>query len=145
MTINITELNENIDYIEYLQLLTHLTTINPESISHFNYLAQLNAIKNNPNHKIFIAICDSIVVGSATLLIENKFIHNLSSVGHIEDVVVHPDYRNKGIAKKILNHIHSVCDNLQCYKIILDCSKEYVNFYEKNGFTKNGIMMSIYL
>ena len=31
-----------------------------------------------------------------------------------------------------------------CYKVILDCKEELVDFYSKNGFNKNGNQMSKY-
>ena len=33
------------------------------------------------------------VVGSATLVVEHKFIHTAANRGRIEDVVVHPDHQ----------------------------------------------------
>ena len=52
----------------------------------------LKKIINDPDHIIHVAIDDSKIVGSTTLLIEQKFIHEGGLVGHIEDVVVRKDY-----------------------------------------------------
>ena len=41
-----------------------------------------------------------VVVASATLLLELKFIHNLAQIGHIEDVVVSGAYRGKNLGYK---------------------------------------------
>ena len=48
----------------------------------------LKSILDDSNHIIHIAELDGKIVGSTTLLIEQKFIHNGGLVGHIEDVVV---------------------------------------------------------
>ena len=48
----------------------------------------LKKIKQNPNHIIHVAIDNKKIVGSTTLFIEQKFIHDGGLVGHIEDVVV---------------------------------------------------------
>ena len=39
------------------------------------------------------------IIGSITALYERKMIHNGGIVCHIEDFVVHEDYRNQGIGK----------------------------------------------
>ncbi len=40
-----------------------------------------NKIKSNPNHLVFVVILDDKVVGSTTLLIEPKFIHQGAKLG----------------------------------------------------------------
>ena len=40
------------------------------------------------------------IVGTGTLLIERKVIHSCGLVGHIEDVVVHSDYRGLSLGKR---------------------------------------------
>ena len=45
-------------------------------------------INSNPDHIIAVAELDGKIVGTTTLLIESKFIHNGGIVGHIEDVVI---------------------------------------------------------
>ena len=50
---------------------------------------------------IFVAILDGKVVGSTTLLIEPKFIHNGGLVGHIEDVVVNKEFQGQKIGEEI--------------------------------------------
>jgi glucosamine-phosphate N-acetyltransferase len=50
-------------------------------------------IEDNPDHIIIVALIDEKVVGTATLLLEFKFIHNGGIVGHIEDVVVDKNYQ----------------------------------------------------
>jgi glucosamine-phosphate N-acetyltransferase len=42
------------------------------------------------------------VIGSATLLLEQKFIHNCAKRGRIEDVVVDDRYRGKQLGKNYL-------------------------------------------
>ena len=82
------------------------------------------------------------IVGSITVLIEEKLIHNYSKVAHIEDVVVDESMRGFGLGKKLLEIAESECDG--CYKIILDCSNENVKFYEKCGYEWKGNEMARY-
>ena len=47
--------------------------------------------------RTFVALIDGKVVGTASLLIEPKFIHDGGVTGHVEDVAVHPECQGRGI------------------------------------------------
>ena len=94
-------------------------------------------IKSNPEHIIIIAEIEGRVIGSTTLLIEPKFIHQGGVVGHIEDVVVDKKFQGKKIGEKIITHVLEIAKNHGCYKTILDCSDSVKPFYEKLGFKYN--------
>lgn len=94
-------------------------------------------INSNPEHIIAVAMIEGKVVGSTTLLIETKFIHNGGKVGHIEDVVVDKEYQRKGIGEKIIMYLLKYAKDQGCYKTILDCADEVKPFYEKLGFKHN--------
>lgn len=104
-----------------------------------------NEIIKDEKYNIVIAedIDTNQIVGSATLLIEQKFIHEGSKAGHIEDVVTRKGFEGKGIGKGIIEKIIEIAKEKQCYKIILDCDEKISKFYEKIGFEKRGIMMRI--
>ena len=91
-------------------------------------------IKSNSNHVIFVAILDGRVVGSTTLLIEPKFIHDGGLVGHIEDVVVNKEVQGQKIGEKLILASLDYAKNAGCYKTILDCMDDVKPFYEKLGF-----------
>lgn len=94
-------------------------------------------IKTNQNHFVYVAILDGKVVGSTSLIIEPKFIHNGGKVGHIEDVVVSKEYQGKGIGEMLMKSLLELAKNNNCYKTILDCSDEIKPFYEKIGFKRS--------
>ena len=94
-------------------------------------------IEDNPNHIIVVALIDEKVVGTATLLLEFKFIHNGGIVGHIEDVVVDKNYQGQKIGEKIIRYLLEVAKTKGCYKTILDCVDDVKPFYEKLGFRHN--------
>jgi glucosamine-phosphate N-acetyltransferase len=94
-------------------------------------------ISKNPDHVIYVAICNGKVIGATTLLIEQKFIHDGGKVGHIEDVVVKKEYQGKGVGKKIISALLKYAEKKGCYKTILDCSDDLVPFYEKIGFKRH--------
>jgi glucosamine-phosphate N-acetyltransferase len=89
---------------------------------------------------------DRRIVASASVFIEQKLIHNMGKVGHIEDVVVSSDFRGHGLGKRIVNTCLDYAKTQGCYKCILDCSEENVNFYKKcnNDFQVKGVEMALY-
>src|ERR1044071_6354798 len=141
----ITKLTEFDDYVTYCLLLAQLTKIDVTNITKEKFLNHLKLILSNPLHHIWIAKINDKIVGTATILIEPKIIHDLSYVGHIEDVVVDGSYRLKGIGKKLVDHLITVAKNSGCYKIILDCDDKNIEFYQKSGFKQKENQMVIYL
>jgi glucosamine-phosphate N-acetyltransferase len=96
----------------------------------------LKKIKQNTDHIIYVAIDNKKIVGSTTLLIEQKFIHDGGLVGHIEDVVVRKDYEGKGIGIKLVTSLLERAKEKNCYKTILDCKDDVKQFYERIGFKR---------
>ncbi|CAE8603916.1 unnamed protein product [Polarella glacialis] len=74
------------------------------------------------------------LVATATLIVEAKFVHGGSFVGHIEDVVVDDSHRRKGLAKSLMDAVAHEAQRLKCYKVILDCNETNVPVYEKCGY-----------
>ena len=91
-------------------------------------------INSNPNHIIAVAEVEGKIIGTTTLLIEPKFIHDGGLVGHIEDVVVDKNYQGQRIGEKIMKYLLEIAKNQGCYKTILDCTEDVKSFYEKLGF-----------
>ena len=103
----------------------------------------LQEIKSYPLYKIFVAVKndDAEIIGSITLLIEQKFIHDGGKSGHIEDVVTRKEYEGIGVGSALVSTALAFAREKNCYKVILDCSEKNVPFYEKIGFRKNEISM----
>jgi len=73
------------------------------------------------------------IMATSSILIESKFLHCGSKVGHIEDVVVCKESRGTGLGQKIVQHCIDYCRDAGCYKVILDCSNKNVPFYINCG------------
>ena len=116
-------------FLETLDFLRNASCLDKNKAKEY-----LNKIKQNPNHIIHVAIDDEKIVGSTTLFIEQKFIHDGGYVGHIEDVVVRKDYERKGIGIKLVTSMLERAKEKNCYKTILDCKDDVKKFYERMGF-----------
>jgi len=116
-------------FLESLDFLSKASNIDRDKAREI-----LKKINRDPDHIIHVAIDDNKIVGSTTLLIEQKFIHEGGLVGHIEDVVVRKDYEGKGVGIKLIRSLLTCAKEKNCYKTILDCKDDVKVFYEKIGF-----------
>ena len=98
-------------------------------------------IISDQNHIIHVAENNGKIIGSTTLLIEQKFIHNGGYVGHIEDVVVSKEFEGRGVGIKLVKSLLEIASVRNCYKTILDCKNELIPFYEKIGFKQESNQM----
>ena len=126
----------------YFDLLAQLTKVG-DNHTEEEFAEQVEIINQNKFHKIFVIECNDRIVGTLTCLVEPKFIRNMKGVCHIEDVVIDSQYRGKGFAGLLLRHAKQFVIRNNCYKIILDCSEDYLSFYEKNGYKRVGIQMEM--
>lgn len=118
--------------------LESLDSLKPAStLSEKKALDIFQKIENNPFQLVFVVIKNSQVVGSATLILEQKFIHDGKYVGHIEDVVINKNFQKSKIGSKLINTILKRAENEGCYKSVLDCLDEVAPFYEKLGFVRH--------
>ena len=123
-------------FLESLDNLRATSNLNKETAKEI-----LKKIIANPNHIIQIAEIDGKIVGSTTLLLEQKFIHEGGVVGHIEDVVVSKGFEGRGIGMKLVVSLLEKAKTENCYITILDCKDELIPFYERIGFKEESNQM----
>ena len=123
-------------FLESLDSLRNASDLNKDTAKEI-----LKKIIGNPDQIIHVAEVDGKVVGSTTLLIEQKFIHKGGKVGHIEDVVVSKEFEGRGIGIKLVTSLLEVAKAKNCYKTILDCKDELIPFYERIGFKQESNQM----
>ena len=123
-------------FLESLDNLRTVSNLNKETAKEI-----LKKIIANSDHIIKVAEIDGKIVGSTTLLIEQKFIHEGGKVGHIEDVVVSKEFEGRGIGMKLVVSLLEKAKMMNCYKTILDCKDELIPFYERIGFKKESNQM----
>ncbi|CAI2354412.1 unnamed protein product [Caenorhabditis sp. 36 PRJEB53466] len=119
----------------YLELLAQLTSVG--NLDKEAFEKQFEAMKKSvPNYHI-VVIEDRAtekVVGSATLVIEMKFIHEAGSRGRVEDVVVDKEKRGQKLGAVLLKTLVSLGKSLGVYKLSLECKPELLPFYSQFGF-----------
>jgi len=116
----------------FLESLDNLREVS--NLEHNSAKSILEGILENENHIVHVAELDGKIVGSTTLLIEQKFIHEGGFVGHIEDVVVKKEFEGQGIGMKLVLSLLDIANEKKCYKTILNCEDTLIPFYEKIGF-----------
>lgn len=134
MNIKILEQNDNInEYMECIQDLNNakipLSSI--EEIKH--------SIEYRPKNILTFILEneDKHILATATVIIEKKLRYKMLCC-HIEDVAVHPNHRNKGYGKKIVEFCINLAEHNGCYKVKLNCSDNVCEFYSKLGFESHG-------
>ena len=99
---------------------------------------------------IFVAKLDGLIVGTASVLIEDKINRGtnpangrLYTVAHIEEVVVDEAYRGKDVGKELMEYCIGFAKLANAYKVILDCEEKNVGFYERVGMKRYEVCMRI--
>ena len=77
------------------------------------------------------------------MVIENKIRGEVA--GHIEDIVVDSDVRGKMVGVSLVKELIEISRKKGCYRITLFCNKKLINFYSRNGFKVNNVVMKKYL
>ena len=129
------------DYeIGFLECLGNLTEVGKVTFDQFK--AQ-HALREKQGY--FTVVIEDIqkktIIGSGSIIFENKFTRSCGLVGHIEDIVVDKSYRGKRLGLRVVDALQEEACRRQCYKVILDCSEENKTFYEKLGFVEKELQM----
>ncbi|CAL1528420.1 unnamed protein product [Lymnaea stagnalis] len=122
----------------FLDLLKELTVVG--DVSQEQFITQFNKMKACSDTYYITVIEDtskSQIIGTATLVMEKKFIHQATARARIEDVVVGNDYRGLQLGKVLVDLLVCLSQVLGCYKVSLECKEHNVKFYAMFGFEKS--------
>lgn len=135
----VTELTYNMVGGDFLETLSHLreTDLSIEEAQQ----VFLERVRAGIRTFVTLLLPDEKIVGTASLIVEQKFIRHGGKVGHIEDVATREGYEGLGVGRAVIEHAVQQARAAGCYKVILDCSEENVPFYEKCGFSRHEIEM----
>ncbi len=98
---------------------------------------------NNTSSNSVVGLYNNKIVAYGSVVIENKVRGEVA--GHIEDIVVDSEVRGKMIGVSLIKELIKVAKNKGCYRITLFCKETLVNFYGRNGFEVNNVVMKKYL
>lgn len=121
-------------------LLNQLKELDQDSID--KEKAWKNFLKNTSANSI-VGILDEKIVAYGSVVIENKIRGEVA--GHIEDIVVDKNVGEKMIGIYLVKELIEICKKKKCYRITLFCNEKLVNFYSRNGFKVNNVMMKKFL
>lgn len=97
-------------------------------------------IQADKNIYYFVIERGDRLVASCYLAIIPNLSRGGSSIGFVENVITHPDYRQKGYAAAILNEAIETSWKRGCYKVMLQSGRKRTEghkLYEKMGFNKD--------
>jgi NDP-sugar pyrophosphorylase family protein/predicted GNAT family N-acyltransferase len=134
---------------ELCECLSELTTVGLDlnkSEENERLRRHIQKIDASGDKHTFIVAFDGWVIGTFSILVEPKIIHNLAAVAHVEDVVIRSEFRKCGLGRQMMEFVEEFCrtyDKYRIYKVILECADSVIGFYEKSGYRKAGNSMRL--
>ena len=102
-----------------------------------------NDFNSNTSSNSIVGIYNNKIVAYGSVVIENKIRGEVA--GHIEDIVVDTEVRGIIVGVSLIQELIEISMRKGCYRITLFCDKKLINFYSRNGFKVNNVVMKKYL
>ena len=102
-----------------------------------------NKFSSNTSSNSIVGMYNNKLVAYGSVVIENKIRGEVA--GHIEDIVVDSEVRGKMVGVSLVKELIEISRRKGCYRITLFCNKKLINFYSRNGFKVNNVVMKKYL
>ncbi len=99
-----------------------------------------------PDYQLYLCEHDGRLAGTFALLIMDNLGECGTPSGIVEDVVVEPGYRRRGVGRAMMEHALEICRQKGCYKMMLSSNLHRTGahaFYESLGFEKHGYSFRI--
>jgi ribosomal protein S18 acetylase RimI-like enzyme len=97
---------------------------------------------------IFIVLIEGVVTGTASLHLGHYSTWNDNFYGHVEDVIIDPAYRGKGLAVALLEEVLRVAREQKLSRVELNALNDNYparRLYEKLGFTTDSVAYELAL
>jgi glucosamine-phosphate N-acetyltransferase len=127
---------------DYQSFLLLIKDFRATSFTKEMFIENLNKIMHSSD--IYIVEYQNQLIATGTIIYETKFIFNICTLAHIEDICVKIEYRNQSLGKYIVNKLVDIAKENKCYKVTLDCADTNIAFYEKCNFEKRGNQMTVF-
>lgn len=117
----------------YFDVLNELAPVDSSEFTNEAFASFVEGL--GENHTIYVAVNheNTEVIASGTLFIEQKIIHGMARLGHIEDVVVKAEHRKNGIGNALIQKLMEEATARGCYKVSLSATDAVVPFYQSCG------------
>ena len=133
MTVRLLNAEDYAQYLELINLFRH-TQFTEEQFR------AIVATHQRTGTEVWVYEVNGSLLATGTILYEQKFIHDLATYAHIEDVCVRPSHRGLGLGKRLIKRLMDQASN--CHKINLNCADSLIPLYESCGFERKGNQMS---
>ncbi len=103
---------------------------------------------DNKNHYSIVVFIDKTAVGCGTILLEVRPPgprHEANLYAYILNIYIDTEHRGKGIARKIMEHLHEYARNKNVRRIGLYASRFGHGLYKKMGYKTNEYYLEIEL
>lgn len=100
-----------------------------------------NEMLSHPNNKVLVIDGEGVLASSCTVTIISSLTHGARPYAIIENVVTHPNYREKGLGGTVVRAAIDAACAANAYKIFLTTGSRCAStlrFYENLGFRKDG-------
>lgn len=120
---------------ELLDLYKHLNKDDPVLVEDAELKKLWQEILEDPWQHYLVVEVDGKLVSSCVMVVIKNLTRSATPYAIIESVVIHPDYRKRGIGTRLLKKAQEIAKEKGCYKImLLTGRKEAIPFYENAGF-----------
>lgn len=136
--------DEDIDWL--LDMYTSLDFSPEPSLPLTDARARFRRIEGYPDYRVYVAECEGERVGTFALIIIDGLAHGGRPHAIVEDVVVAPGQRRRGVGQAMMRFAMEGCAEAGCYKLALSSHlrrEKAHRFYEMLGFERHGYSFMI--
>jgi len=122
------------DKDQFLSLLNELNTVGAYDDDLWERV--FTSITTHPSQYCLVATIGPTIVGTISGFIRQTFLHEGGKTGYPEDVIVHPDHRNKGICTNLMSAMDEIFMKEACYKSLGICEFGMHTMYKSSGYNR---------
>ncbi len=103
-------------------------------------------VKHPQKVLVFIILIEGVVTGTASLHLGHYSTWQDNWYGHIEDVIIDPEYRGRGLAEHIVKHVISAAKEQNLSRLELNAlykNNSARRLYEKLGFINQSVVYEL--
>ena len=90
-----------------------------------------------------VGVYQNQIIAYGSIVLEYTIRGGIS--GHLEDIVVDSKFRHRKVGIELIKRLVEIGEQKGCYRLTLFCKESLTNFYSKNGFEVNNVVMKKFL